>query len=100
AQGMAALTVIVMAGRLNLYEIVEPQNHIFIPYVGWPTGLVAFFIFPLAGSAEANRAPFDLPEAEGELGAGFHTEYSGFKWSMFFMAEYVKLLNIAALTIC
>ncbi len=99
AQGLAALTVIVMAGTINLYEIVEQQNRIFIPYVLWPTGFIAFFIYLIAGIAEANRAPFDLPEAEGELGAGFHTEYSGFKWSMFFMAEYVNMVNISALAI-
>jgi NADH-quinone oxidoreductase subunit H len=99
AQGMAALAVITMAGTLNLYEIVEQQNRIFIPYVLLPTGLIAFAIYVVAGVAEANRAPFDLPEAEGELGAGFHTEYSGFKWSMFFMAEYVNMVNISALAI-
>jgi NADH-quinone oxidoreductase subunit H len=99
AQGMAALAVITMAGTLNLYEIVEQQNRIFIPYVLLPTGLIAFAIYLVAGVAEANRAPFDLPEAEGELGAGFHTEYSGFKWSMFFMAEYVNMVNISALAI-
>jgi NADH-quinone oxidoreductase subunit H len=99
AQGMAALAVITMAGTLNLYEIVEQQNRIFIPYVLLPTGLIAFGIYVVAGVAEANRAPFDLPEAEGELGAGFHTEYSGFKWSMFFMAEYVNMVNISALAI-
>ena len=99
AQGLAALTVIVMAGTINLYEIVEQQNRISVPYVLWPTGFIAFFIYLIAGIAEANRAPFDLPEAEGELGAGFHTEYSGFKWSMFFMAEYVNMVNISALAI-
>jgi NADH-quinone oxidoreductase subunit H len=60
---------------------------------------VAFAIYAIAGVAEANRAPFDLPEAEGELGAGFHTEYSGFKWSMFFMAEYVNMVNVSALAV-
>jgi NADH-quinone oxidoreductase subunit H len=98
-QGLAALAVITMAGSLNLYEIVEQQNRIFIPFVFLPTGLIAFAIYLVAGVAEANRAPFDLPEAEGELGAGFHTEYSGFKWSMFFMAEYVNMVNISALAI-
>ena len=98
-QGLAALSIIVMAGTLNLYEIVEQQNRILVPYILLPTGLVAFCVYLIAGTAEANRAPFDLPEAEGELGAGFHTEYSGFKWSMFFMAEYVNMVNISALAI-
>jgi NADH-quinone oxidoreductase subunit H len=100
AQGLAALAVILMAGTLNLYEIVEQQNRQFLPYGLMPlVGWVAFGVYIIAGVAEANRAPFDLPEAEGELGAGFHTEYSGFKWSMFFMAEYVNMVNISALAI-
>lgn len=100
AQGLAALTVVVMAGTINLLEIVEQQNRSLLPYaLYFPVGMIAFFIYVVAGIAEANRAPFDLPEAEGELGAGFHTEYSGFKWSMFFMAEYVNMVNISALAI-
>jgi NADH-quinone oxidoreductase subunit H len=100
AQGLAALTVVIMAGSINLYEIVEQQNRSFIPYALYlPVGLIAFGVYIVAGVAESNRAPFDLPEAEGELGAGFHTEYSGFKWSMFFMAEYVNMINISALAI-
>jgi NADH-quinone oxidoreductase subunit H len=100
AQGLAALTVVVLAGSISLYEIVEQQTRSGIPYVLYlPVGLIAFAIYLIAGVAESNRAPFDLPEAEGELGAGFHTEYSGFKWSMFFMAEYVNMVNISALAI-
>jgi len=100
AQGLAALTVVLMAGTINLYEIVQQQNRSGIPYALYlPVGLFAFAIYIVAGIAESNRAPFDLPEAEGELGAGFHTEYSGFKWSMFFMAEYVNMINVSALAI-
>lgn len=100
AQGLAALTVVLMAGSINLYEIVQQQNRSGIPYALYvPVGLFAFAIYIVAGIAESNRAPFDLPEAEGELGAGFHTEYSGFKWSMFFMAEYVNMINVSALAI-
>jgi NADH-quinone oxidoreductase subunit H len=99
AQGLAALAVVVMAGTLSLYEIVEQQNRGLpfglFPVVGW----IAFIVYLIAGVAETNRSPFDLPEAEGELGAGFHTEYSGFKWSMFFMAEYVNMVNVSALAI-
>ncbi|MBI3971180.1 MAG: NADH-quinone oxidoreductase subunit NuoH [Chloroflexi bacterium] len=100
AQAAAALTVVILAGSINLYEIVEQQNRSLIPYALYlPVGLVAFAVYLIAGVAETNRAPFDLPEAEGELGAGFHTEYSGFKWSMFFMAEYVNMVNVSAIAI-
>lgn len=95
AQGLAVLTVIVLAGSLSLRTIVEQQFP--IPYVAYlPVGLIAFLVYAVAGVAEAHRAPFDLPEAEGELGAGFHTEYSGFRWAMFFMAEYVAIVAVSA----
>jgi NADH-quinone oxidoreductase subunit H len=100
SQGLCALTVVLMAGSLNLYEIAEQQNRTGLPFGLYPIiGWVAFIVYLIAGLAESNRVPFDLPEAEGELGAGYHTEYSGFKWSMFFMAEYVNMINISALTI-
>ena len=103
AQGLAALTAVIMAGTINLYEIVEQQNRSGLPFALYPPfivgGSIAFLVYLVAGIAETNRAPFDLPEAEGELGAGFHTEYSGFKWSMFFMAEYVNMINVSALAI-
>ncbi|MGI8423905.1 MAG: NADH-quinone oxidoreductase subunit NuoH [Chloroflexota bacterium] len=99
-QGLAALTVVIIAGTLNLYEIVEQQNRAGLPFGLLPIfGWIAFAIYIVSGIAETNRTPFDLPEAEGELGAGFHTEYSGFKWSMFFMAEYVNMVNVSALAI-
>ena len=100
AQGLAALTVVLLAGSISLYDIVEQQNRSGLPFGLYPiVGWVAFIVYLIAGVAETNRAPFDLPEAEGELGAGFHTEYSGFKWSMFFMAEYVNMVNVSALAI-
>ena len=100
SQGLAALTVVTMAGTINLYEIVEQQGRAGLPFGLFPIfGWIAFAIYLVAGLAETNRTPFDLPEAEGELGAGFHTEYSGFKWSMFFMAEYVNMVNVSALAI-
>ena len=99
-QGLAALTIVLIAGTINLYEIVEQQQRAGIPFGLFPIfGWIAFAIYIIAGIAETNRTPFDLPEAEGELGAGFHTEYSGFKWSMFFMAEYVNMVNVSALAI-
>jgi|DewCreStandDraft_1066081.scaffolds.fasta_scaffold00342_30 NADH-quinone oxidoreductase subunit H len=94
AQGLAVLSVILMAGSLSLNRIVELQLHGLWNIIPQFLGFIVYYI---AGIAETNRAPFDLPEAEGELGAGYHTEYSGFKWSAFFMAEYVNMVNISAL---
>lgn len=90
--GLSALSIVVMSGSLNLYEIVDAQavpNFLVQP--------LAFILFFIAGIAETNRAPFDLPEAEQELVAGFHTEYSGMKFAMFFMGEYVNMITMSAL---
>ncbi|MFQ5482185.1 MAG: NADH-quinone oxidoreductase subunit NuoH [Nitrospinaceae bacterium] len=91
--GLAALSVVLLSGSLNLVEIVNQQNDL-------PNFLIqplAFLLFFIAGVAETNRAPFDLPEAEQELVAGFFTEYSGMKFSMFFMGEYINMITMSAL---
>ena len=90
---MSVLGVILLSGSLNLNDIVAAQRH------GWfillqPIGFIIFFI---ASVAELNRTPFDLPEAESELVAGYHVEYSGFRWAFFMLAEYVYLFAMTAL---
>ena len=93
AQGLAVLGVIAATGSLSLVRIVEAQFP--LPFaVVQPIG---FLVFVIASIAEAGRAPFDLPEAEQELGAGYHTEYSSFRFALFQLAEYVHVLAAAAL---
>ncbi|HEX9021674.1 MAG TPA: NADH-quinone oxidoreductase subunit NuoH [Nitrospirota bacterium] len=92
----AILTVVLMAGSLNLSDIVNAQaNRWFI--VALPVGPVAFFLYLMAGIAETNRVPFDLPEAESELVAGYFTEYSGIRFGLFYMAEYVNMMVVSLL---
>jgi len=91
--GLAAVSVIAITGSLSLTDMVKDQEVI-------PNILIqplAFLLFFTAGVAETNRAPFDLPEAEQELVAGFHTEYSGMKFAMFFMGEYINMVTMSAL---
>jgi NADH-quinone oxidoreductase subunit H len=93
---MSVIVVVMMAGSFSTQAIVDAQAG------GWfiltPWGLVGFLIFFLAGAAETNRTPFDLAEAESEIVAGFHTEYSGMKFALFFMAEYLNVFAICAMT--
>ncbi|OZC03441.1 NADH-quinone oxidoreductase subunit NuoH [Rubricoccus marinus] len=91
AMGAAALSVVLYAGSLSMFDIVESQNEWGI--LGWNIfrNPVGFVVFAVCALAETNRAPFDLPEAEQELVGGYHTEYSGMKFGMFFLAEYVNL---------
>jgi NADH-quinone oxidoreductase subunit H len=93
ALGLALIGPILIAGTMSLVGIVEAQNPIwFIVYQ--PIAAIVFFI---ASVAEVNRAPFDMPEAEQELSAGYHAEYSGMKFALFFMAEYVKMIAVSAI---
>ena len=89
--GAAVVSVVLLAGSLNLSDIVEAQSNWM--GLGWYAfkNPVAFVIFVVTAFAETNRAPFDLPEAEQELVGGYHTEYSGMKFGMFFLAEYVNM---------
>jgi NADH-quinone oxidoreductase subunit H len=97
ALGFSIIGVLILAGSLSLVEIVEAQRNAGYWYVFLqPVGFVLFFI---CGVAETNRAPFDLPEAESELVAGFHTEYSGFRFSLFFLAEYASMILISSMAV-
>ncbi|GAC1437699.1 MAG: NADH-quinone oxidoreductase subunit NuoH [Terriglobales bacterium] len=101
ALGLSLVGVLIMAGSFSLRDIVDAQGgHFwgFIPRWNIFQGqFVAFFIYLMAAYAETNRIPFDLPEAETELVAGYHTEYSAMKFAMFFMAEYANMITVACL---
>ena len=97
ALGFSVMGVLMLSGTLSLVSIVEAQKNAGVWYVFYQP--VAFLLFFMCGVAETNRAPFDLPEAESELVAGFHTEYSGFRFSLFFLAEYASMLTIAAMAV-
>ena len=97
--GLALASVLVVAGSLSLADIVNAQSGTWIPFLPrWFLFVqpVAFLIYLTAGIAETNRAPFDFPEAEQELVAGYHTEYSSMSFAMFFMAEYINMVTVSA----
>ncbi len=108
AMGLAVVSAVLMTslsqsgdGTLSMIGIVRAQEaqQIWFVFKFFPLGLVAFFVFAVAMVAETNRAPFDLPEAESELTAGFHTEYSGFRWSLFFLAEYSAMIAVSSIAV-
>ena len=98
-QVMATVPIILWSGSLSLAAIVNQQidTHWFIFS---PPGLVAFILLTIANIAEVNRAPFDLPEAESEIIAGYHTEYSGMRFGLFFLAEYLSMFGVSCLGTC
>ncbi len=100
---VSTLVVVMFAGTLSLAGIVENQSHYVYGLPGWnvftPWGLVGFVIFLIAATAESNRSPFDLPEGESEIIGGFMTEYSGFKYAVFFMGEYFGMFAVSGLAI-
>ena len=93
---LSVVLIVMEAGTLSMQEIIRAQEH------GWfilkPNLALAFLIYLISATAEVNRVPFDIPEAESELGAGYHTEYTGMKFAMFFLAEYTNLVIISAVT--
>jgi NADH-quinone oxidoreductase subunit H len=100
---LSAVTVIMAVGSLSTARIVEAQAGYWglLPqwYVLTPWGLAGFILFMIAGTAESNRSPFDLPEGESEIIAGYYTEYSGFKFALFFLGEYLGMFGISGLGI-
>lgn len=95
SMGLCVVTMVVMAGTMSVGGIVEAQNHLWFIFSGHIPAIIAFVIFMIAGTAETNRGPFDLPEAESELTAGYHTEYSGIHFGFFYLAEYLNLFIVS-----
>lgn len=93
--GLSVLTMIVFAGTLSVTEIVEAQQGGWFLFTAHVPALIAFIVYLIAGTAETNRGPFDLPEAESELTAGYHTEYSGIHFGFFYLAEYLNLFIVS-----
>lgn len=95
--GLSILTIVVLTGSLRISDIVASQYTGWWIFKGHIPALIAFIIFMIAATAETNRAPFDLAEAESELTAGFHTEYSGMKFALFFLAEYINIFIVCSI---
>jgi NADH-quinone oxidoreductase subunit H len=95
--GLSLMTIVVMIGSLQLSTIVQSQADGWWIFKGHIPAVIAFVIFLIASTAETNRGPFDLAEAESELTAGFHTEYSGIKFAFFFLAEYMNMFIAASI---
>jgi len=95
--GLALITIVIMAGSMQLSVIVEAQRDGWFLFKGHIPAFIAFIIFLISSTAETNRGPFDLAEAESELTAGYHTEYSGIKFAFFFLAEYINMFIVASI---
>ncbi|MGH9556832.1 MAG: complex I subunit 1/NuoH family protein, partial [Terriglobales bacterium] len=109
AMGLSVVSAVVMSslvspsgtGTLSMIGIVRAQEQagVWFLFQFFPLGLISFFVFAVAMVAETNRTPFDLPEAESELVAGYHTEYSGFRWSLFMLAEYAAMIAVSSVAV-
>ena len=95
SMGLCVVTMVVIAGSMSVTDIVMAQEHLWFIFSGHIPAIIAFVIFMIAGTAETNRGPFDLPEAESELTAGYHTEYSGIHFGFFYLAEYLNLFIVS-----
>jgi NADH-quinone oxidoreductase subunit H len=101
AMGFAIVSGLMVAGTLSMRNIVlaQEQRHIWFGFSNYGLMFIPFVTYSIAAVAETNRAPFDLPEAESELVAGFHTEYSGFRWSLYFLAEYANMFVVSSIAV-
>ena len=95
--GLAIITIVLFAGTMNINELVYAQNDGWFIFKGHIPAIIAFLIYVIAATAETNRGPFDLPEAEHELTAGYHTEYSGIHFGFFYLAEYLNLFIVSGI---
>ena len=95
--GLSLITMVILSGSMQLSTIVEAQANGWFIFTGHIPAIIAFIIYMIAATAETNRGPFDLAEAESELTAGFHTEYSGIRFAFFFLAEYMNMFIVASI---
>ena len=93
--GLVVITMVCLSGTMSIGGIVAEQSDLWFIFKGHVPALIAFVIYMIAGTAETNRGPFDLPEAESELTAGYHTEYSGIHFGFFYLAEYLNLFIVS-----
>ncbi len=93
--GLAVMTMVMLAGTMSVSGIVSEQQDLWFIFKGHIPAIIAFLIYIVAGTAETNRGPFDLPEAESELTAGYHTEYSGIHFGYFYLAEYLNMFIVS-----
>ena len=95
--GLSLLAIVILSGTMQLSEIVNQQAEMWFIFKGHIPACIAFIIYLISGHAETNRGPFDLPEAESELTAGYHTEYSGIQFGFFYLAEYLNMFIVGAI---
>jgi NADH-quinone oxidoreductase subunit H len=95
--GLALITIVILSGTMQLSEIVEAQRTGWFIFKGHIPAVIAFVIYVISSTAEINRGPFDMAEAESELTAGYHTEYSGIKFAFFYLAEYINMFIVASI---
>jgi len=101
ALALALVSGVMMAGSLSLTQVVKAQEarQIWFAFSNYGLMFIPFMVYFISSVAETNRLPFDLPEAESELVAGFHVEYSGFRWALYFLAEYVNMLVVSSVAV-